>query len=121
MAVQVVRKTRNVRSRRRRVEAHAAVAPSKPCFDRDYWVCHSDGFRVDAAQGRVGFVEAVRSDPDEPGSVLLLIRAGTLGRRVLVARPVDVAMIVPRAKRMWLDGQATLRPLLELRVPRGVS
>lgn len=121
MAFQVVDKTRTVRSRRRRVEARAAVARSRPCFDRDYWVSHSDGFRVDAAHGRVGFVEAVRSDPGEPGSVLLLIRAGTLGRRVIVARSADVWMIVPRAKRMWLDGQATLRPLLELRAGGGVS
>jgi hypothetical protein len=70
-------------------------------FDREYWLAHCEGFRVDTQQGRLGFVEAVRTDAwrEEP---LLVVRAGRLGRRLLHVPASEVAFIVPRAERIWL-------------------
>jgi hypothetical protein len=69
-------------------------------FDRDYWLGHCEGFRVEGAEGRLGFVESVRTDAD--GALILAVRAGRFGRRVLFVRAANVAFVVPRAERVWL-------------------
>ena len=95
-------KSPRVRNRRRRL----SYSPSDPRLDRgvdrDYWVAHSDGFRVDGADGRIGFVERVQADPENPGGNLLMVRAGVLGLRVVAVRSTDVTAIVPQAHRIWL-------------------
>jgi hypothetical protein len=74
-----------------------AAAPHP--FDRGYWLAHCEGFRVDADGGRLGFVERV--EPAE-GGIVLAVRAGRFGRRVLLVDAGDVDFIVPRAQRLWL-------------------
>ncbi len=69
-----------------------------PSF-RGYWIANSHGFRVDALGGRIGIVEEVRDDDGEP---LLVVRAGLLGRRVLLVPGAEVFKIIPRATRIWL-------------------
>ncbi|MEX1357495.1 MAG: hypothetical protein WD981_02615 [Gaiellaceae bacterium] len=69
-------------------------------IDRDYWIDHCEGYRVEGRGGRIGLVEEVRPDG------LLAVRAGLLGRRVLIFDRADVAEIVPRAKRIYLDSSA---------------
>lgn len=84
----------------------AIVAPFAPELDRDYWLAHCDGYRVDGDGGRVGFVEEARV---ELGRVVLRVRLGRLGRRVLSIGGDEVAFVVPRAERIWLrshDGAA---------------
>jgi hypothetical protein len=71
-----------------------------PSFARDYWLHHAEGFRVDAFDGRLGFVEQISTEG--AGGVLLHVRAGLLGRRVLLVPASSVEFIVPRAKRLWL-------------------
>jgi hypothetical protein len=71
-----------------------------PSFELDYWVRHSEGFRVDAVAGRLGFVEEICVDTDD--RVILHVRAGLLGRRILHVPASSVAFIVPRAQRLWL-------------------
>jgi hypothetical protein len=71
-------------------------------FDRDYWLEHCEGYRVDAEDGRLGFVEAVRADGSSDGH-LLCVRAGRLGRRLLFIPVSQVALIVPRLERIWLS------------------
>ena len=75
--------------------------PPTDAFDRDYWLAHCEGFRVDAAEGRLGFVDEVRAG-EEPGSVVLAVRAGALGRRLVLVPGEGVDFIVPRAQRIWL-------------------
>lgn len=86
---------------RRREPAQAVPAPGAISqFDRDYWIANCHGFRVDAGAGRIGVVEDVRtSEGDEP---VLVVRAGLLGRRVLLIPGSEVAFVVPRAERIWL-------------------
>ena len=83
----------------------AVVAPPRGHhrpIDRGYWLEHCEGYRVEGAAGRIGFVDEVR-----PGG-LLAVRAGLLGRRLLIFDPEDVVAIVPRAKRIYLDSSAVL-------------
>lgn len=70
---------------------------------RYYWLCRSEGFRVDSPEGRFGLVEAVmfRRRPDEPDA--LVVRAGVLGRRLVLVPIDDVADVVPRRERVVLS------------------
>ena len=110
MAVHVL-KHRQITARRR-PQLEAVGQPAEPeGFDRAYWLSHSEGYRVDGRDGRIGFVEATRPDPGRPGVTLLVIRAGALGRRQVVASSDAVAAIVPRAERIWLNSSARLSPV----------
>ncbi len=67
-----------------------------------YWLCRSEGFRVDSPEGRFGQVEAVmfRVRPDQPDA--LVVRAGVLGRRLVIVPIEDVADVLPRRERIVL-------------------
>jgi hypothetical protein len=66
-----------------------------------YWLAACVGFQVDAGRGRVGTIEEVRlSGENEPEA--LAVRAGLLGRRLLVVPVNEVERIVPRRKRVVL-------------------
>ena len=82
----------------------ARAAPERipsASFDRAYWLAHCEGFRVDTASGRLGFVTEIRSG-DRPDDGVLAVRAGVLGRRVVLVPLDEVEFIVPRAQRIWL-------------------
>jgi hypothetical protein len=94
--------------------------------NRRYWLTHSEGFRLDAPGGRVGFVEAVVER--EPGhAAALIVRAGLLGRRLLVVAADEVAEVAPRQRRLRLRaspeiGDAELLPDLLRRLgPRDAA
>lgn len=87
------------RPERRRAPC-AATHPAANGFDRDYWLGHCEGYRVDGTEGRLGFVDSIREEGD--GETILAVRAGRLGTRLLLIRARDVAFIVPRAERIWL-------------------
>ena len=74
--------------------------PRPLVWDRDYWLCRCEGFKVDASTGRLGFVEAVRfgSRLDRPDE--LLVRGGVLGGRRLVIAVADVQEVIPRQQRL---------------------
>jgi hypothetical protein len=71
-------------------------------WDSDYWLCRSEGFAVDAPEGRVGIVEEVRfrSRHDRPDE--LLVRGGIIGSRSVVVPVSDVEEISPRHERIIL-------------------
>jgi hypothetical protein len=70
---------------------------------RFYWLCRAEGFRVDSPEGRFGLVEAVmfRVRPDWPDA--LIVRAGVLGRRLVIVPVEDVADVLPRRQRIVLE------------------
>jgi hypothetical protein len=76
-------------------------------FDRAYWLSHCEGFRVDTVNGHLGFVEEIRSG-DNPDGAVLAVRAGLLGRRIVLVPARDVEFIVPRAQRLWLHSPARI-------------
>jgi len=81
--------------------------------DCEYWLHHCEGFRVDGVEGRIGVVEEVR---DESGDAQLAVRAGLLGRRVLLIPASEVVEIVPRAMRIWLRSPITVAATEPLRL-----
>jgi hypothetical protein len=80
--------------------------PPAPLFDTDYWLGHCQGFRVEFEGGRLGFVEEIRGSED--GRPVLAVRAGALGRRLLLIGAADVAFVVPRAQRIYLHSAPQL-------------
>jgi hypothetical protein len=94
-----------------------AAGPHRPrggASDLDYWLRRCEGFRVDSPQGRVGFVEEVRyaTRCDRPD--LIAVRAGLLGRRLLILPVAEVAEILPGEELLVLHRSprptATERP-----------
>ena len=71
-------------------------------FGRSYWATHCEGYRVDFPGGAHGYVEEVRHRADPDRAPLLAVRAGVLGRRVVVVPVDEIAFLVPRAERIWL-------------------
>jgi hypothetical protein len=99
--------TRPARNRRTptplREDAQRTETPeTDTLFDRAYWLAHCDGYRVDCGAGRLGFVERILDDG------VLAVRAGRLGRRLLLVPTSEVAFIVPRAEQIWLRSTAIL-------------
>ena len=84
----------------------ASPAARENRFDRDYWIGHCEGFRVDGCEGRIGFVDRILRDSD--GKTTLAVVAGRLGRRLLLIPAGEVALIVPRARHIWLHGPTTI-------------
>jgi hypothetical protein len=83
------------------VEPGADRGADEP-FDRDYWLTHCEGYRVDTGTRRLGFVEEVILGENPPDDTYLAVRAGWLGRTVVRVPLSSVAFIVPQAKRIWL-------------------
>jgi hypothetical protein len=69
---------------------------------RDYWLCRCEGFWVDAPSGRIGLVDGLRflSRIDQPD--LLEVRAGLLGRQLLLIPSDQVTDIVVAEGRLVL-------------------
>lgn len=95
-------------------KARGAAALQQPpqappsTFDRDYWIGSCEGYRVDGQGGRIGVVEEVQIDPAQPSRTLLSIRAGLLGRRVMLVSSDQIEFIVPRVERIWLRTPPTI-------------
>ncbi len=84
----------------RRRRGSRTSSESASAFDRDYWLRHCEGFKVEAADGAIGFVDEVHVDSNRRAR--LHVRAGLFGRRVLVVPTSSVAFIVSRAQKLWL-------------------
>jgi hypothetical protein len=96
----------------RAMSAEAAIVIRNPAaasqaqaetFDRAYWVAHCEGYGVESKRGRLGFVDEVRENGDR---TTIAVRAGLLGRRLLVYSVADIAFIVPRAQKIFLYSSA---------------
>jgi hypothetical protein len=66
-------------------------------LDRNYWLAHSEGYRVTCPGGRVGTV--VGADLDEAGREVTALRVGCgiLRRRIVRVEVDGVSQIVPHA------------------------
>jgi hypothetical protein len=67
-----------------------------------YWLGHCEGFRVDAPGGRLGLVEAVLHRREDRSADALIVRAGLLGRQLLVVPATSVDAVEPRRERVRL-------------------
>jgi hypothetical protein len=69
-------------------------------WSRDYWLGHCEGFRVEDATRKLGFVEDVVGPEDEPEQ--LVVRGGLFANRVYTVSVDDILEIEPRAERIVL-------------------
>src|SRR5215831_343675 len=88
--------------------------PGDAASKYDHWLRRCEGFRVDSPHGRVGFVEELRylSRLDRPDAIA--VRAGLLGRLLLIVPVAEIEEIRPSEKRIVLQHspRATLRSRL---------
>lgn len=70
--------------------------------DFAYWLRRCEGFQVDSPHGRVGFVVELRfgSSLERPDAIA--IRAGLLGRLLLIVPVEEIDEILPREERIVL-------------------
>jgi hypothetical protein len=99
---------KQIRARKHLHAAPIAARSAEPAFDRDYWLAHCEGYRVDGHEGRIGFVDEVRANPADPKTPLLAVRAGMLGRHILLVSASEVHSIVPRSQHIWLRSPVTI-------------
>ena len=85
---------------RRRPGTLDSVPAALPAVsDPGYWIAHCEGYRVDSAGGRIGFVDRVTARSD---GIVLTVRMGRLGRRVIEISAEEITCIVPRVERVWI-------------------
>ena len=88
-------------------------------IDLDFWLHRSEGFRVDSPDGRVGFVSELRFGTSMARPDVLAVRAGLLGRLLLIVPVEQVAEIVPRERRIVLRASPRSTAIERLRNLRG--
>lgn len=89
--------------------APESVQPEpKAPIDREYWLAHCEGYRVDSPGGRVGLVEEVRRVDGDERAESLAVLAGMYGRRRLMIPVSEVGVIVPHAERLFLKSNARI-------------
>jgi hypothetical protein len=77
-------------------------AHSESSLGLDYWLRRCEGFRVEAPGGRIGQVKAIRfGSTAEPEA--LEVRAGLLGRRVLLIPISEIEDVIPEERRLVLQ------------------
>jgi hypothetical protein len=86
--------------------ATAGLAGGQPesgdaSLGRDYWLAHCEGYKVQSPIRGLGIVEEIIPPADDRPS-LLAVRGGLLGRRRILVPTSDVALVVPRAMRLFL-------------------
>lgn len=72
-------------------------------FDRDYWLCRCEGFRVDSPKGRVGTVKWVRfrSRQERPDQIAVALRR-PFSRKVVFVGVDEVDKVLPEEERLVL-------------------
>jgi hypothetical protein len=86
----------------------AALAKAALEQPLEYWLAHCEGFRVDSEDGRVGSVDAVRSDPRWGEGRVLAVRAGLFGKRLLFVPLTEIRSILPQERRIILPASPKL-------------
>ncbi len=86
--------------------------PRSIAFDRDYWLCRCEGFRVESPEGRVGVVEEVRFESRHDCPDVIVVRGGLFGARQLLVPVANVDEVVPREEKVVLRAQSAPAPEL---------
>jgi hypothetical protein len=92
--------------RSRRTRSSARRERAQP-LDREYWLAHCEGYRVESPGGRVGLVEEVRGG-EQGGTRSLAVLAGMRGLRRLIIPISEVDDIVPHVRRIVLKPGASV-------------
>jgi hypothetical protein len=80
--------------------------PRRSTYGRGYWLRRCEGFLVETPTKRIGRVAGIRYGERSNEPAMLEVRAGFLGRRLLVISVDEIAEIAPEASRIVLQGPA---------------
>lgn len=76
-------------------------------WSRDYFLGHCEGYRVETPEGRIGFVERVLGEEDDPEA--LVVRGGLFGNQVERVPVASVVAVEPRAERIRIRALEAVR------------
>jgi hypothetical protein len=82
--------------------AGASNDPRRSIYGREYWLRRCEGFLVETPTKRVGRVAGVRYGERSNEPAVLEVRAGLLGRKLLLIPVEDVSEIAPERRRVIL-------------------
>jgi hypothetical protein len=82
--------------------------PRRSSYGRDYWLRRCEGFLVETPTRRIGRVAGIRYGEGSNEPEVLEVRAGFLGRTLLLVSVDDVAEIVATERRIVLADPARL-------------
>jgi hypothetical protein len=88
----------------------AANDPTRSSFGRDYWLRRCERFLVETPTKRIGRVLGIRYGQETNAPEALEVRAGLLGRTVLLVSVDSVLEIAPEKRRLLLADPPTLLP-----------
>ena len=84
--------------------------PRRSSYGREYWLQRCQGFLIETPTKRIGRVAGIRYREDNNLPQELEIRAGLLGRTLLLISVDDIAEIVPKQRRVVLTDPPRLLP-----------
>jgi hypothetical protein len=87
----------------------ASSDPRRSTYGRGYWLRRCEGFVVETATKRVGRVAGIRYGERSNEPAMLEVRAGFLGRKLLLIRVEDISEIDSAANRIILREQVPRR------------
>ena len=83
-------------------EGEGLSDPPRSTYGPGYWLRRCEGFLVETPTRRVGRVAGVRYGERSNEPAVLEVRAGFLGRKLMLIRVEDVSEITPESKRVIL-------------------
>ena len=83
--------------------ADESADPRRSSFGRDYWLRRCHEFVVETPTRRIGRVGGVRYGPVSNEPDVLEVRAGFLGRRLLLISVKEITQIVSEEQRIVLN------------------
>jgi hypothetical protein len=84
--------------------------PTRSSYGRDYWLRRCERFLVETPTKRIGRVGGIRYGEESNQPEVLEVRAGLLGRSVLLISVDEVIEITPQRRRLLLADPPTLLP-----------
>jgi hypothetical protein len=70
------------------------------CWTKEYWLCQSEGYRVESDDGHLGYIEEVVWAPDGSYPLALRVRAVSGERDVITVTTEDVLDVCPLVERI---------------------
>jgi hypothetical protein len=82
--------------------------PRRSSYGREYWLRRCEGFLVETATRRIGRVAGIRYGRSQDEPEALAVRAGRVGRRLLLISVNEVEQVLPDERRIVVVDPPTL-------------
>ena len=82
--------------------------PRRSSYGREYWLRRCEGFLVETRTKRIGRVAGIRYGANQDQPEALAVRAGRIGRRLLLISVSEVEGVMPEERRIVVADPPTL-------------